>query len=281
MKRHFSTSFGFLRQDTAVSRVSKIYSGSYWTGRLGRMFWTRHRKNRIELAPVRGILSNGCRCPHRMADESNEPKNQTRSYVYNTAWKSLRDELKPNNAPATVLRRKLMAMVLAAGSYAVIDTAPNFFAKEIYQELLRVDVNSGEWKNARWSIFFRSRGAILLLQEDIIAFLLSSEIMDSGPLSYTLNAEQALNSFTDPSFASRLRIFFQFAPVELQKSLETATQMLEIIGQPSNDAIQVLKEYDRHIRVLRTQTNQRINPTERQRSHQENVQQLSALHSTM
>ena len=200
-----------------------------------------------------------------MADEPNEPKNQTRSYVYNTVWKSLRDESKPDNAPATALRRKLMIMVLAAGSYAVIDSAPELFENDTYRVLNRGDVNSGEWKSANWSVFFRSRGAILLLREDIMAFLLDAEMMDRS-LSYTLNTEGAISSFTDPSLLSVLRPLFQSAPAESRRTLETAAQMLEIIGQPNNDSIQVLKEYDRHIRVLRTQDSGMVGTPERLRS---------------
>ena len=206
------------------------------------------------------ILSNCCRCPHRMADERNVPKNQTRNYVYDIVWKGLRDELNLKNAPATALRQKFMVMVLAAGSHAVIDRASNLSSSGPYQKLNRGDRNRGEWRNGNWSVFFKTRGAILLLQKDIMAFLLSPESTKST-FSISLLAEKPLSSITDPSYISELRAYFQYhAPMELQKSLETALQLLEIIGQPSEDAVQVLKEYEKYIRDIRTSNNRSMCP---------------------
>ena len=85
-----------------------------------------------------------------MADERNVPKNQTRNYVYDIVWKGLRDELNLKNAPATALRQKFMAMVLAAGSHAVIDRASNLSSSGPYQKLNRGDRNRGEWRNGNW-----------------------------------------------------------------------------------------------------------------------------------
>lgn len=225
------------------------------------------KPSRSTLTTVSDIPSNACRCPHCMTDRFEEAKYKTRTYVYNIAWKGLHDELESEKAPAAALRQKLMAMVLAAGSHDLLDRTPVMITDPGYQKLKLGDKDLNPWTKATWSVFFKYRGAMLLLQKDIMAFLLSSKPTEMEvPFSLSLQIHNALRPTTDPSFIEHLRVRFQTAPTDLQKALETGIQVLENIGQPSKTAVAALRDYGDFIKHDRIPDERSTNSTKERRS---------------
>lgn len=151
-----------------------------------------------------------------------------------------------------------MSKVLAAGSHAVLSMLPALDENAPLQRLVNGASKSGPWKDSKWDAFFRARGAALLLQEDIIMFLLSPEIpipkVVMSPLYLKFETENAHDPSTIGTFfLEMINDSKKDVPEDLKVTLEIAARMLSIIRKPDLNS-PPWRAYDNYIRVRSTLT---------------------------
>lgn len=184
-----------------------------------------------------------------MLARGNESFVLTRRFVLDVAWrKNAKRRIK--KADSDGLRQRLMSMVLAAGSHLLVRLLPALPGNSTYEPLVNGIGFCGPWKDYNWSIFYKSRGAALIMHEDIISFLLSPEVTDAAmtpPLHLKFGSEHAHDPRTiNTSFLTMIQGSKHCAPQHLQGPLQTAVQILEIIGKPDYNKIP-LDTYNRYV----------------------------------
>ena len=127
-----------------------------------------------------------------------------------------------------------MAKVLAAGADELLHALPGFVG-DGYANMIQGRKNTEPFGDASWRIYFQSRGAALLLQKEVMKFLIRSDMRDV-PFYIKLEMSPCYNpgSKSGVQFLETVAesLSSSSAPLETKEMLNAAIKTLEIIQCP-------------------------------------------------
>ena len=158
----------------------------------------------------------------------------SRRYVYEEVWK-----FSAGGSDVQTLRQQFMAKILAAEAHIFMIQFAGLSGAD-YDERIRDGDPKKEYTGQPWSTYFQARAGALLMNKELIEFLLDLETKDM-PIAIPhcrLEADFLFHSRIDTGFYS---ILLEIAPEDAEKALR-ATRLIETIKHPDH------KIYENHWR---------------------------------
>ena len=178
------------------------------------------------------LLLGSCRFPYCAIALST--KVLSRRYVYEEVWK-----ISAGGSDVQTLRRQFMAKILAAEVHIFILQFAGLSGMD-YNERIRDGDPKKEYTGRSWSTYFQARAGALLMNKELIEFLLDLETNDTAITipHCRLEADFPFHSRLDIGFFS---ILPEMVPEDAEKALR-ATRLIETIKHPDH------KIYENHWR---------------------------------
>ena len=149
-----------------------------------------------------------------------------RRYVYEQVWGSFPEE---GGADEHTSRERFMAKVLAAGAWDMLRALPGL-AGSGYKDRISERKNTDPFGDTSWRCYFQSRGAALLLQKEVMRFLIHSDMRD---VPFYIKIE--MNPCCNPQSSPGVRLLE--AATDFLSSSSATLSTREML----NDAIEALK----------------------------------------
>ena len=152
----------------------------------------------------------------------------SRRYVYEVVWK-----ISGLAQDARTLRRQLMAKILAAEAHVFIQKFMGFAGNEYSSRIRDGDRRKDYTVGPSWSTYFQARAGALLMDRELINFLLDLETSEAAAtIPYCrLEAEFPFHSQIDCEFITWASDIAELNPENINL-ISQATRLLEIIKFP-------------------------------------------------
>ena len=157
-----------------------------------------------------------------------------RRYVYEQVWESFPEE---GTANEDTSRERFMAKVLAAGAWDMLRALPGL-AESGYKDRISERKNTDPFGDTSWRCYFQSRGAALLLQKEVMKFLIRSDMRDV-PFYIKIEMNPCCSLQNSPSIrlleAATDLLSSSSAPLPTKEMLNVAIEMLKLIQCPEQE----------------------------------------------